>query len=155
MTQYIVWGLIIGFIYLVLTESSKPSKSKQHRHVDYSKLDIQSLHYWQAEDKANMDYEVVGESFYQDNIAAISNLTNLLAYLIPEDNNPYDTKAIRVDIEQKTVGYLAKDDARSFRRKLRNKKVHNDITYCKASVTGGYVHKGKQLSYGIELDFYK
>lgn len=111
------------------------------------------------------DFEVVGESHYQDAIEKIAKLqeakyTNnpdaeiqeLTAYLIPDDNNPYDDKAVRIDIDGMQVGHLSREDARSFRRRLGAKKLTGQITTCGAKLIGGYVKDGKQLSYGVVLD---
>lgn len=111
------------------------------------------------------DFEVVGESYYQDAIhkiakqqeaEAVNNpeaLTQpLTAYLIPDDNNPYDDKAVQIDIDGMKVGHLSRADARSFRRRLGAKKLTGHITTCGAKIIGGYVKDGKQLSYGVMLD---
>ncbi|SFK75067.1 hypothetical protein SAMN05216302_101458 [Nitrosomonas aestuarii] len=109
------------------------------------------------------EFEVVGESYYQPAISRIHEewvanhesvaIPPLDAHLIPDDNNPYDDKAVRIDINQYTVGHLSRDDARSFRRRLGAKKMTGQITKCKAIITGGHdLANGQQASFGVSLD---
>jgi hypothetical protein len=67
--------------------------------------------------------KVVGESFYESNLRSICGLATdtmrqfaKIAVLIPEDDNPYDPNAVRVDIDGLQVGHLSRDDALRFRR---------------------------------------
>lgn len=110
--------------------------------------------------KGEFLFDVVGESNYQ---AAIKELAGdhgdrepkatFIASLIPDDDNPHDDKAIRVEINRKHVGYMSREDARSFRRRLGTKKLTNQTTTCHAKITGGWVGKdGKRVPYGIRLD---
>ncbi len=74
------------------------------------------------------------------------------AQLVPINDNPFDDYLIRIDINNKTVGYLNYDQARSFRRKLNNKQHANQITTCAAMlVDNGPIQDGK-VHYGIRLD---
>lgn len=106
------------------------------------------------------DVDIVGESHYQQNIATLAGTHGdrgpdkvCKAHLIPEDDNPYDNQAIRVEIEGMTIGYLSRDDAPSFRRRLSAKKLAGQVTTCQASLKGGHVMKNnKQAAYGIMLD---
>jgi len=63
--------------------------------------------------------EVVGESNYQPALRAIRESKDKpfhRARLVPEDTNPYDNQAVRVDVAGKTVGYLPRADARRWRK---------------------------------------
>ncbi|ODT70407.1 MAG: hypothetical protein ABS69_15420 [Nitrosomonadales bacterium SCN 54-20] len=102
--------------------------------------------------------DIVGESYYQDAIKLLAGPDDenigskkFKAFLIPEDNNPYDNKAVRVDIDGMTVGYFGREDARSFRRRLGAKKLSGQITACKAVVIGGRGPRGEQWNYDIFL----
>jgi hypothetical protein len=62
--------------------------------------------------------EVVGESHYQDHLWRIAGgftaqpvRNPIRALLIPEPDNPYDPNAIRVVVDNGTVGYLSREDA--------------------------------------------
>jgi len=105
------------------------------------------------------DFEVVGESNYQSALEYLAGNhgresadVECTAMLIPENNNRYDDKAIRVDIDDMTVGYLSREDARSFRRRLGAKKLTNQVTTCDAIIHGGFIRKnGERAFYGVSL----
>lgn len=64
--------------------------------------------------------EVVGESNYQPalrSIRASSEKPFHRARLVPEDDNPYDDQAVRVDVSGHTIGYLPRADARRWRKR--------------------------------------
>ena len=70
--------------------------------------------------------------------------------LVLEDNNRYDKKAVRVDIEGETVGYLSKENARKFRRKFSFK---GKVFECDAIIIGGWDRGGGDTGhYGVRLD---
>lgn len=66
------------------------------------------------------DVEAVGESNYQDALRAIVGPGEVrhkcTAHLIMEVNNPYDPKAVMVQVDHALVGYLSRDDARTYRK---------------------------------------
>ncbi|MEP7073418.1 MAG: HIRAN domain-containing protein [Nitrosospira sp.] len=104
------------------------------------------------------EFDIVGESYYQSAIRGLAGLNDehvrnkeYRAFLIPENDNPHDDKAIRIDIEGTTVGYLSREDARSFRRRLSAKKLTGQITACKSYVIGGQSREGNEWNYGICL----
>ena len=118
-------------------------------------------HAWPALNQFN--FEVVGESYYQPALtklavdhatisASADEIKPLTAHLIPDDYNEYDDKAVRIEINGLHVGYLSREDARSFRRRLGAKKLTGQITTCGALITGGHVKNGKEMSYGAMLD---
>ncbi|WP_213948495.1 HIRAN domain-containing protein [Luteibacter sp. dw_328] len=64
--------------------------------------------------------EVVGESNYQPALRAIKTSGEKpfhRARLVPEDTNPYDDQAVRVDVAGHTIGYLPRADARRWRQR--------------------------------------
>lgn len=142
-----------------------PSDNKQHKSND-SRQQIDRPEQWFAwPELMGYGFEVVGESYYQDAIEKIAKqqeakyannpdakIEPLTAYLIPDDYNQYDNKAVRVDIDGMQVGHLSREDARSFRRRLGAKKLTGQITTCNALITGGDIRNGKQMHYGIVLD---
>lgn len=103
---------------------------------------------------------IVGESRYQKALEEIcggktpdgSNKTST-ATLILEDSNPYDKKAVRVDIENKTVGYLSRDLAREYREKLKQAGHPQLVGNCQAVIRGGWKRKnGDTGHFGVWLD---
>jgi hypothetical protein len=106
------------------------------------------------------DFDVVGEASYQSSIAALaeghgtsSANVQCVAHLIPEDTNTHDPKAVAVKIRGALVGYLSREDARSFRRRLSQKGISGQATTCDACIVGGGTRKnGEKLYYGVKLD---
>lgn len=112
----------------------------------------ESVYQWPS--LGRFEFEVVGESNYQKAIQSIADSgAQCLASIIPEDDNKFDQMAVRIDIQNKTVGYMAKDDARSFRKLLKKNKISGEVTSCDATITGGFVLRdGTKALYGVCLD---
>lgn len=106
------------------------------------------------------DFEVVGESNYQPALRKIAGdhgaesvAMDCIATLVPDDANAYDKSAVQVSVNGEVVGYLSRDDARSFRRRLGRKGLTGQATTCAAKVVGGGTKRGgERLMYGIQLD---
>jgi len=99
--------------------------------------------------------EVVGESYYQQNLEAICGKRTakgehklVTATLILDDSNPHDNQAVRVEIEGKIVGHLSREMARKYRASRPEK-----MAQCGANIRGGWRRKGNDLGdYGVWLD---
>lgn len=70
------------------------------------------------------------------------------AYLIPEDNNPYDSQAVRIVIGRKTVARLSPEESRSLRHRLVENQLTNQITTCGVKI----VESEESGQYEIRLD---
>ncbi len=151
----VVIGIVIFILFYIFKKVrvSTNTTKKQKR--------IQSDHIFKWPSAGNYDFEIVGESHYQNTIKKIAGdhdlkygaSTECTALLVPEDDNTYDNKAICVEIGSETVGYMSRDDARSFRRRLGQKKLTGQITECKAKIFGGKLgDDGRKHHYGIWLD---
>jgi len=76
----------------------------------------------------------------------------LTAILILEDDNKFDLgNAVRVDIEDKPVGYLAREDATKYRKALKKLGISNERCMCKAAAFGKREDFGKSMVFGIWL----
>jgi HIRAN domain len=104
--------------------------------------------------------EVVGESHYQPALASICGgrsvdgvKKHVQATLVLEDQNPHDNQAVRIDVSDKTVGYLPRDTARNYRIRLREAGYPRLIGHCNAEIRGGW-DRGPQDrgNFGIWLD---
>lgn len=104
--------------------------------------------------------DIVGESKYQSALETIcggrtdeSQEKIVVAILVHEDDNPYDNKAIRVDIKGKTVGYPSRENARQYRKRL-NKAGYPGVTAtCSAMIVGGWDRgRGDSGHFGVKLD---
>ena len=109
--------------------------------------------------RGEFEFEVVGESHYQMAIARLAGDhstdgadVQCVAELWPEDNNRHDSKAVAVKIHGNLVGYLSREDARSFRRRLGQKGLAGQVTTCDASIVGGMLRNGDKWHYGVRLD---
>lgn len=76
----------------------------------------------------------------------------LTAHLIPDNDNPDDSNAVRVDINSLTVGYLNHEQALVFRSRLDKKELSNQITTCRAIIKGNNNDNRRTLNYGVRLD---
>jgi len=106
------------------------------------------------------DLEVVGESHYQNALSAIcrgrmkhGHMKEVVARLIHEDSNPHNSEAIRVDVEDATVGYLSRADAFRYRTRLVEHGHPGIPVACRAVIVSGWKRglfdKGH---YGVYLD---
>lgn len=105
--------------------------------------------------------EVVGESSYRRNFEAIfgrrtaDGVDELVeAVLVPEDDNPHDPDAVQVRIGGRTVGYLGRDDAATFRRLVASGSLPEGNLGCAARVRGGWDRgPDDRGDFGVRLDF--
>ena len=97
----------------------------------------------------------VGESNYQDALRFIVGARDgyvtlhFTAHLYCEDDNPYDSNAVRVMIGSRKVGYLSRDHAAFYRSVIRDAGFGKATAKCQAKVYGGGEEKP---SYGVWLD---
>lgn len=107
--------------------------------------------------------QVQGESFYRRDIEDISNYLgeedgvdadDFIAHLILEDDNIHDPdNAVRVDIDNKTVGHLSKPAAKKYRQRLADLGLSDVIGECFASIKGGFaLRTGGAADFGVRLD---
>lgn len=105
--------------------------------------------------------EVVGESQYQENIDAVAGPktpdgvdVTVPAELILEDDNLYDSNAVAVRIGGRTVGYLARQEAKDLREELKPVLQGRRLPITvEANIRGGWDRGGgDEGSYGVWLD---
>lgn len=148
--------LLIRVFKIFIAPSKQVTKPQRKTNAERPASGNSVSYVWQ--ELEDFDFEIVGESNYQSTIKSLagdhgkySSGALFRALLVPEDN-PYDHLAVRVDAEGGgTVGYMSKDDARSFRRRLAAKRLGDSITLCRAQVTGGGTRNGEKFSYGVRL----
>jgi len=113
---------------------------------------------------------VVGESHYQQALSLavggkvagedFESHLPVVAALVPEPDNPWDTNAVRVDIvsglRTLTVGYLERPVAEEYQQHLLKLRAQGRLGVCPARVTGGghryygiYLHLVWPEKYGI------
>lgn len=119
------------------------------------------------------NFDIVGEASYQGNIAAAVNrhgsraereagrvaLDRGQVKVQPEPTNQYDPMALRVAIDGKTVGYVAKKDAERFAEicrymitQVHGKQLANAFAW-RATADGrvGWLPGASDLMYGVKL----
>ncbi len=104
--------------------------------------------------------QIVGESHYQDALEEICGPRTedgedriVDAQLIPENDNPHDPLAVRIDIDGRTVGYLSRAHAREYRQHLEEAGLAGTAAFCQARIRGGWDRgPDDQGFYGVFLD---
>lgn len=101
------------------------------------------------------EVEVVGESHYQQAIGDIDdawikagNTLPLSAKLIREPNNPHDRNAVRVEIANRTVGYLPRELAERYRPAV---KKHYNVHDANVKLTAPAEIRGKAPTRGVVI----
>lgn len=105
-------------------------------------------------------FDIVGESHYQDALDAVAGPKDedskshpCLAVLILEDDNPYDDKAVSVEIKGRKVGHLDRRAARQYRNEIASKGAAGLTLSVDALVVGGWDRgDGDEGRYGVKLD---
>lgn len=105
------------------------------------------------------DCDIVGESYYQPALKEIcggksekGHQLEVEAVLVHDNTNPYDNKAIRVDIRGRTVGHLSRALARSYRKRLEEIGYAEATASVAAIVVGGWKRGADEGYFGVKLD---
>ena len=104
--------------------------------------------------------DVVGESHYQEALENVcgsrtedSQRLEVEAFLVPEDDNPHDSKAVGVYIQGQTVGHLDRETARHFRKEMAKSGASGMAVACDAIIVGGWDRGSDDRGYfGVKLD---
>ena len=149
----------LGWRFLTRDSSAEAAHSARRR-GGKSSGGIPNTKPFHWDGKGDFDFEVVGESNYQSALARLAGEhgttsvdKQFRATLALENSNRHDAKAVAVQIEGTTVAYLARAEARSYRRRLGQKGLSDVDATCDALVVGGGTRKnGEKLFYGVKLD---
>lgn len=76
----------------------------------------------------------------------------LKAHLIPDNDHLYDKNAVRIDIHDRTVGYLNPEEAMIFRRCLYAQGISNQTTVCNALIEKINDKVDNSFIYRVKLD---
>lgn len=104
--------------------------------------------------------DVVGESHYQEALEDIcgghtekGHRLDVDAFLVPEDDNPYDPKAVCIYIHEQIVGYLDRGTARSFRKQMAAAGAAGRAIKCSAIIVGGWDRGSRDKGhFGVKID---
>ena len=102
----------------------------------------------------------VGESHYQNVLAGICGAPTEDGYrvridadLVMEDENPYDSNAVKVMIDGKLVGHLNREAALGFRKVFSKIANSGAAVKCPALIQGGWDRgEGDRGLFGVKLD---
>lgn len=105
--------------------------------------------------------EVVGESFYQDNLwEVVGGRTrgrvrkDIVAVLVAEHGNQFDSNAVSVWIEGYKVGHLSRADAQRLRSGLLALQRQNSRPVAlEGAIVGGGADEGRTGTLGVFLDY--
>ena len=148
-------ALIVGIAWAVFRP--RPESEENQVCIERNQA-LRGAFHWPSE--GDFDFEIVGEAHTQDVLAKLAGNhgedgadARLIADLVPDDTNKFDSKAVAVYANGLLLGYLSKDDARSFRRRLATKGLSGKVTTCDACIIGGWTKSsGEKLLYGVRLD---
>lgn len=100
---------------------------------------------------------VVGESNYQPALRAICGTKvgeavrfECFAALVPEPDNPYDSNAVRVEIQGKLVGYLSRADAEELNEAIVDATQREQNGLVRAMIAGR--EDGETTNLGVFLE---
>lgn len=105
-------------------------------------------------------FDIVGESNYQDALQTLVDEKKtrdedliFKASLLYESDNPYDNNAIKVEIQNQTVGYLNRENAKFYRQQMTELGYEGYVVTCAAKIVGGWRDpRGNKAHYGVRLD---
>lgn len=118
---------------------------------------IRSMH---LEGDGSFDFDIVGESHYQDALTSIvggrsdeSVELDCVAEIVCEDDNPHDAKAVAIYINGRKVGHLARTVASGYRDMLKKHGWVGWSITADAMIVGGWDRgsRGKG-DFGVKLD---
>ncbi len=108
----------------------------------------------------NFNFQIVGESFYQKNLALIAGAkqengveVRKKAVLFLDPFNRHDKNAVRVEIDNLIVGHLSKDNANKYRAWLKANNLKKATCQADALINGGWIRPDGEGFYGVCLDF--
>ncbi len=95
---------------------------------------------------SEIEVDVVGESAHQDTLLALTGGRRtwsgvhhrVQARLEPEDDNPFDPRAVAVTIEDNLVGHLPRTAARLYRPIIEESIRRSGLATCRAEIRGGW-----------------
>jgi hypothetical protein len=150
MSGYLIFCAVIGLVLWLLKGAKSAGRGPIRVNDPVGAID----------GPGNFEIEVVGESHYQPAPKSICGRRTrdgaqkyVQATLLLEDQNAHDSQAVRIDVEGKTVGYLPRDTARSYRKRIREAGHPRLVGHRRAVIRGVWDRGPADRGYfGIWLD---
>lgn len=109
-------------------------------------FDVWSFKTWpHAEVKGSHHYLPAVKELFVHGVPEDGETVEVRAVLVPEPSNPKDPGAVRVEVDGKTVGYLSKEDARTYRAPIARIVERDEMPRVRGNVWAG-------RAYDYELD---
>lgn len=149
MTVFVVFILVALAVYVVMAKQQASATPRRGRSTP-------PLYQGTAVRQAGGTFplDIVGESHYQVALNSICGGKTedghdmlVTANVVPDFDNPYDGNAYRIEVDGKTVGYLARNIAAEFKFLVGDRTIT-----CPGVISGGWKRKGSEGSYGVKLD---
>jgi hypothetical protein len=104
--------------------------------------------------------QVHGESFHQGELNAIcggkcpeGHRRKVLAILLPEPENPYDSNAVGVQVDGRMVGHIGRQGAAEYQPIAKLLTEKGKLGAARAFIAGGWIRPGgDEGHYGITLE---
>jgi HIRAN domain len=160
---YYIPGLIFAVFVLYRILGGVDARSARRTRVGRERPDLSFLGRFDVEEAvgiATFECRVVGSSHYQDHLSRLAGGKKreaadlaVMAVVVPEDDNPYDKKAVRVDVGGSTVGYLDRANAIAYRKHLAGNGHDGSSLECTARIVGGWFRSHEDEGhFGVRLD---
>jgi hypothetical protein len=167
--EYLIIIIIMILIWLFLkSQITKTSilgimNQSTKSYVNHKKTEINNNVMPFLRGPGTFSIEIVGKSHYQYALNEICGGKTydghdkiITAELIHEDDNPFDDKAIRIDINGMTVGHFSRKIAREYRSRIAEAGYPGVTAFCNAKIVGGWKRgKKDEGHYGVRLDLPK
>ncbi|MDP2409036.1 MAG: hypothetical protein Q8M26_01990 [Pseudolabrys sp.] len=102
---------------------------------------------WTIDAVGELNYQQSLQTLYQS-LGGTDHDVKTTAILVPEQNNQFDSNAVRVEISRRTVGYLSKGMATEYRA-----AVGTASGSCGAKIVGGFLKDdGTTAYFGVKLN---
>lgn len=116
--------------------------------------------YHKLNGKNEYDFKIAGEAAFQDNLLKITGnkceqakCMNLQAIIQADPTNKYDLNAVRVQINNLTIGYLNPQTARDFKEVLAVRKIDPATIFtADAKIVGGWKDHKSEGNLAVYLD---
>ena len=110
--EWLVGLLVVGFLLVKFLTISQRGRERLRARVDAHAATLP------AHKALYRELDIVGESYRQNALRELwreSSGGTLTAILIPENDNPHDKHAVRVEVSGLMVGYLSRETAKDYR----------------------------------------
>lgn len=161
MTSSAIFGFVAIFVAAIAVVMSKSLGANRKNDLPNAKAPVRHPLSTKRERGVFYGLNVVGEASYQTALLAIAGPKQrrgaemkVDAILLLDDDNAYDDRAVRVTIQSRTVGYLSRQTARTFRKRIADAGIEDVAFTVPAIIVGGWRNPDDpddEGHYGVKL----